>query len=305
MKRRVTGLLRVSAEEQAAADKVGIARQQAAVERVCRVHGLDCVRMVELVDVFGTSVRHCLEIQEIIEDVRTDAVDGIAVAALDRLARTDGFEGFEVFQAFQDAKAVIFAADGVLDFGAVNTFMLTALKGAIVGTQNATLRARMEAGKEGMRKQGRHAGSALTLPRGVAYDRTAHTWSYTPEVAAIVEAFRLVDEEGISNFSELSRRVALKATGLRVTLRNPIYTGWRVIDSKRGGPKRVGPDGRQAARGKVKRAPEEVIRVQVISEPAVALDRFERVQAILDGVGHRRREIRARASNKRNAGTKL
>ena len=296
MKKRVIALLRVSTSEQAATDKVGIARQQAAVERVCGVHDLECVRTVELVDVSGTSVRHCREIQEIIEDVRTGAVDGIAVAALDRLARTDRFEDFGVFQAFQDAKAVIFADDGVLDFAGGNTFMLTALKAAMAGSELASIRARMEGGKEEMRKKGRHAGSALTLPRGVAYDRKTHAWSYTPEVDAIVEAFRLIDEEGVSNFNELSRRVALKATGLKVTLRNPIYTGWRVIDSKRGGPKRVGPDGRQAARGKVKRAPEEVIRVQVISEPAVAPDRFERVQAILDAAGHRWRDIRAHSS---------
>jgi hypothetical protein len=45
--------------------------------------------------------------------------------------------------------------------------------------------------------------------------------------------------------------------------------------------KRVGPDGRKTYRPKARVPDDEVIEVKVIAEPAVAPERFERVQKVL------------------------
>jgi hypothetical protein len=42
--------------------------------------------------------------------------------------------------------------------------------------------------------------------------------------------------------------------------------------------KSIGPGGKQRARPKIARSPDEIIRVKVIDQPAVSLERFERVQ---------------------------
>lgn len=71
----------------------------------------------------------------------------------------------------------------------------------------------------------------------------------------------------------------------RIILRNPIWTGWRVIDKRRdpsGAGKYAGTNGRQADRRKIARADEDVIRVQVIENPLITQQEFETVQKIMD-----------------------
>jgi hypothetical protein len=67
-------------------------------------------------------------------------------------------------------------------------------------------------------------------------------------------------------------------------LMNPIYSGWRIYDEKRD-PSALGyrarPDGRQGERRKIKRSPEEIIRVHVLDGLVSEAD-FERVQRIIE-----------------------
>ena len=68
-------------------------------------------------------------------------------------------------------------------------------------------------------------------------------------------------------------------------MRNPIYTGWRVIDKRRDPSPRgryVTRNGRQGDRRKVLRAPDEIIRRKVIAEPLVSERDFAHVQRIMD-----------------------
>ena len=68
-------------------------------------------------------------------------------------------------------------------------------------------------------------------------------------------------------------------------MRNPIWTGWRMIDKKRdtsSAGRYAGVDGRQADRRKIARAPEDVIRVKVIAEPMVSEEDFRALQRIMD-----------------------
>jgi hypothetical protein len=60
-----------------------------------------------------------------------------------------------------------------------------------------------------------------------------------------------------------------------------MYIGYRTITEKRGPEKVVKKDGRQGDRKKVKRKPDEIIRIKVIEEPLVDEVTFYRVQAII------------------------
>lgn len=68
-------------------------------------------------------------------------------------------------------------------------------------------------------------------------------------------------------------------------MRNPIWTGWRVIDKKRdmsAAGRYQKPNGRQADRRKVPRTPDETIRVRVIDEPLISEQDFQTVQKMMD-----------------------
>jgi len=83
---------------------------------------------------------------------------------------------------------------------------------------------------------------------------------------------------------EVGRKVGIEGFNLRNILRNPIYTGWRVIDKKRDmslAGKYITKDGRQGDRRKIKRLPDEVIRVKVL-EPLISESEFNQVQRIIE-----------------------
>jgi len=72
---------------------------------------------------------------------------------------------------------------------------------------------------------------------------------------------------------------------MHLLLRNPIWTGWRVIDKKRDSSAAgsyASVNGRQADRRKISRAPEDVIRVKVILEPLVSEAYFAQVQRAMN-----------------------
>ena len=90
---------------------------------------------------------------------------------------------------------------------------------------------------------------------------------------------------GTQNYIKLAQLVGVTPRGMHVIMRNPIWTGWRVIDKKRdtsAAGRYPTVNGRQADRRKVMRAPEEVIRRRVISEPLVSETEFQSVQQIMD-----------------------
>lgn len=100
--------------------------------------------------------------------------------------------------------------------------------------------------------------------------------------AVLSSPFRLL-LAGETSYKEVGRKVGVDPFNLRIIMRNPIYTGWRVYTERRdpvgAAPTRNG--GRQADQPKVKRAPEDIIRVKVLN-PVVSEENFQRVQHILD-----------------------
>ena len=135
-----------------------------------------------------------------------------------------------------------------------------------------------------MKRAGRLASGEQTLPFATCYSWDTATYSYDPEeIWRVQEAFRLIDEDGLTNLSECARRVGLKRTAMRPILSNWIFAdGSRVYDKQRDmAVKRIGPNGK-TYRPKIAVPPDQIIKVKVIAEPAVPIERFLRVQKILE-----------------------
>ncbi|WFB36786.1 recombinase family protein [Kiritimatiellota bacterium B12222] len=289
-KSKVIGLIRVSSEQQAEEDRAGIPRQREVINRTIKANNLECIEMIELSDVSGTTVAKSYEIQRVLKMVSTRVIDGIAIADIDRLIRPDQFEDFALLQVFQDAEATLFCGDQKHDLSTDSGYLNTGFQALMAGNEVRTLKRRVHGAKESKRQEGRLPTTTITLPMGISYDRNkekqgllpTECWSYNSEVQPVVEAFRLVDEEGITNLSELGRRVGIHHRTLRNQLRNELYTGWRVYDHKRGKEKYPSKNGKAPDRKKVKRTADEIIRVRVLEPGAVDQERFNRVNKLLN-----------------------
>ena len=141
---------------------------------------------------------------------------------------------------------------------------------------------RVWSAKEEKRRRGELAQSKIVLPWGVDYENGR--FFYKPEAEKVREAFRQF-LGGKQNYLQLSKMLGVTPRGLHLIMRNPIWTGLRVIDKKRdasSGGRYATIDGRQADRRKVFRSPEDVIRVRVITEPLISEEDFQAVQRIMD-----------------------
>lgn len=274
-KPRVVGLVRVSTASQAEEGRGGLARQHTVIRHTVERKGLDCLRVYELTDVSGTTVLQNPQIQEILGLVKSGIIQGLVVADLDRLFRPDCPTDFAILQVFKDTGAVIHSGDIEYDLSSKHGLLFSHIRSAISGYELSLMKERQQGAKEEKRRAGKCPTNSLTLPLGVGYDRQNEKFHWTPEIVKVQELFTLFDAMGIRNYCELQRRTGINHASIRVILRNPIYTGWRVIHSRRG-EKRLSKSGK-TYRVKVKRGAEEVIRVQVLSEPAVSEEVFKRV----------------------------
>ena len=297
---RVIALLRVSTEEQAADDRAGLARQQTVINRTVIANNLDVVRTVTLIDVSGNNVLLNPEFQSILQAVQTREIDGVVVADQDRFVRADDLATLAALDVLKKAKAKLYTGGTVHDYSTNAGIFQSHISAIVAGLELRTIKERMQGGKEEKRKAGKCASSDITLPRGVAYNRKTERWSYIEgDVAAVKEAFKLVDKDGMTNISAIARIVGIQNRTLHNLLRNPIYCGWKVYDKKRSEEKRYRADGSETDRKKVAR--DEPIRMMVIDEPAVTQERFDRVQVLLNNKGTKWR--RERVATEINLGT--
>ena len=156
---------------------------------------------------------------------------------------------------------------------------------AIAGMERTEILERVWTAKEEKRRRGEFAQSRVCLPFGVDYDPSQGKdgWSYNTQAELVRECFRMV-LAGETSYYVIGHALGLQPYNVKIYLRNPIYTGWRVIDERRDpspGAKIYGKNGRQGDRKRIKRTPDEIIRVQVIKEPLVSEADFNLVQRIL------------------------
>src|SRR5260370_12507436 len=79
----------------------------------------------------------------------------------------------------------------------------------------------------------------------------------------------------------MGRRLGVTAPGVAAILRNPIYTGWLVFDHTTV-PGTAQKNGKQGRAKGIPRSPEEIIRIQVISERLISQEQFNAAQRILE-----------------------
>lgn len=273
-------LIRVSTAGQAADDRASIPAQRAINRRTAAAYGLTIVRSIEIADVSGAAVLFAPEIQELIELMNDSEIHGVVTREFSRLMRPENFSDYALLQAFADSNTVLYLPEGPIDFASKTGRLMGTIRAAIAGMERTEILERIWNAKEEKRKAGGFGQSRVCLPFGVDYQ---DGWSYTADAERVREAFRLVLAGNTSYFS-VARSLGFQPQTLKVILRNPVYTGWRVIDKKRDlSPAGKYPtrNGRQGDRRKIARKPEEVIRVKVL-EPLISESDFNRVQAILD-----------------------
>jgi DNA invertase Pin-like site-specific DNA recombinase len=279
--KRVIELLRVSTAGQAAEDKASIPTQRSINRQTALAYGLTIVRSIEISDVSGAQVLLAPEIQEMLKLMNDPEIHGVVVREFSRLMRPENFTDYAMLQAFVDTDTWLYLPEGPINFSSTDGRLLGTMRAVMGGIERTELVKKMWRIKEEKRRNGGFAQAKVCLPFGVGYDGR---WYFTSDAERVGEAFRLV-LGGELSYSALSRRTGIAAFNLRNILRNPIYTGVRVVDKRRDPSpraKRSGVNGRQGDRPKIKRTPEEVIRVQVIKEPLVSEKDFNQVQRILD-----------------------
>ncbi|HMK31927.1 MAG TPA: recombinase family protein [Terriglobales bacterium] len=276
-------LIRVSTEGQAADDRASIPAQHAVNERTCAHYGLEIVKSIEISDVSGASVLLAPEMQQLIQFIQSPDIDGVVTREFSRLMRPENFSDYALLQAFVDSNTVLYLPEGPLDLTSKTGRLMGTIRAAIAGLERTEILERIWTAKEAKRRRGELAQSQIVLPYGVGYAEGTGFY-YKPEAERIREAFRQF-LAGNQSYSQLAKLVGVTPRGAHLVLRNPIWTGWRVIDKKRDtstAGRYASVNGRQADRRKIYRSAEEVIRVKVIAEPLVSEEEFQAVQRIMD-----------------------
>jgi DNA invertase Pin-like site-specific DNA recombinase len=277
-------LIRVSTEGQAAETSASIPAQRNVNRQTAASFGLTVVRSIEMSDVSGAAVLFAPEMKELLRLIQSPDVNGVVTKEFSRLMRPENFADYALLQAFAETNTVLYLPEGPLDLSTKEGRLIAPIRAAIAGLERTEILERVWHAKEAKRRAGEMPQSQITLPFGVGYDRKTNTWYYKPESEKIRLAFAAF-LAGETSYYSVGNRLGISPFGLRIMLRNPIYTGWRVIDKRRDpsvAAHKAGKDGRQADRRKIVRAPEEVIRIKVINTPLVESEDFDRVQQIMD-----------------------
>ena len=230
--KRVIELIRVSTESQASDDRASIPAQRAINRRTAAQYGLHIVRSIEISDVSGAAVLLAPEMQEMMRLMVSPEIHGIVAREFSRLMRPENFSDYALLQAFADTKTVLYLPDGPVDLSSKSGRLMGTLRAAIAGLERTEILERIWSAKEEKRRAGKMPQSEITLPFGVGYDREKERWYYTAEAEKVREAFRRF-MAGETSYYSLGKSLGIHPYSLRVIMRNPIYTGWRVIDKRR------------------------------------------------------------------------
>jgi site-specific DNA recombinase len=281
--KRVIELIRVSTEGQAAGDRASIPSQRAVNRRTCAQYGLEIGSSIEISDVSGARVLFAPEMKRLIEGMQSPEIHGVVAREFSRLMRPENFSDYALLQAFADTKTVLYLPDGPIDLSNKTGRFMGAIRAAMAGMERSEILERIWTAKEEKRRRGELAQSITVLPWGVGYE-SGRGFFYKPEADRMRDVFSQF-LAGNQSYSQLCGLLGVTPRGLHLIMRNPIWMGWRIIDKKRDlsdAGRYTRADGRQADRRKIARAPEEVIRIKVISEPLLSETEFQAVQLLMD-----------------------
>jgi DNA invertase Pin-like site-specific DNA recombinase len=278
--KRCLQLLRVSTMGQADADRASLPSQRTINQQTADRYGLTIVRSIEMAGVSGAAVLLAPEMQEMIRLMQDVEIHGVIAREFSRLMRPENFADYALLQSFVDSNTVLYLPEGPIDFSSDSGMILGTVHATLGGIERKQMKKKIWAAREEKRRNKELGGSRILLPYGVSYP-----WAWTADAERVREVFRLF-LSGHTSYAELSKILGVTVPGLRAIMRNPIYTGWRVITHKRDMslsglyPTR---DGRQGDRRKIRRAPDEVIRVRIEQlEPLISESDFQRVQSVMD-----------------------
>lgn len=279
--KRVIELIRVSTEGQAGDDRASIPSQRVINRRTESNYGLKIVRSIEISDVSGTAVLRCPEVIEMLELIKDSEIHGVVAREFSRLMRPEDFSDYYILQVFADTKTILYLPEGPIDFSNKMGRVYGVMQAAWAGAQRIEFLENGWNAKEEKRRAGGFAQSPICLPFGVTF-KDNH-WSYTADAERVKEAFRLFTS-GLTSYTAIGRKLGIEPYNIKVFLKNPIYTGTRVIDKKRdASPAGKYPtrNGRQGDRRKIQRAPEDVIRVKVL-DPLISESKFRQAQNLME-----------------------
>src|SRR3954468_12143982 len=229
--KRVIELIRVSTEGQAATDRASIPAQRTVNRRTCAQYALEIVRSIEISDVSGACVLLAPEMQQLVEAMRSPEIDGVVAREFSRLMRPENFEDFALLQAFVDSKTVLYLPEGPLDLNSKTGRLMGTIRAAMAGMERTEILERIWSAKEEKRRRGELGQSKVVLPWGVGHD-SSRGFFYKPEAERVREAYRQF-LAGDQSYGRLAKLVGVTPRGMHLIMRNPIWTGWRVIDKKR------------------------------------------------------------------------
>lgn len=279
MTKRCIELLRVSTLGQADADRASLPSQRTVNRRTAEQFGLTIVRSIEMAGVSGATVLLAPEMQEMIRLMHDREIHGVITREFSRLMRPENYSDYALLQVFVETNTILYLPEGPLNFATPDGRLMGTMKATIGGLERLELQKKIWNSREEKRKRKELGGSRVILPYGVAYP-----WAWTADAEKVREAFRLF-LSGHTSYVRLAELLSVTPAGAKCILRNPIYTGWRVIDKKRDltlAGKYATPNGRQGDRRKVTREPNEIIRVRIDGlEPIVTEADFEQVQRII------------------------
>jgi len=239
--------------------------------------------------VSGSRLLASPEFQEFLRHLEEPSIRAVVTKEFSRLMRPENFNDFAILQCFVDNSITLHLPDGPIDFSKKFDKFMATIKAGMAGMELEELRRRMDDAKEEMRRQGKHPGGSHTLPKGIAYSNK-EGWHYTPEIELVKRIFRLF-QTGEHNLAEISRQTGIPRPTVAYTLKNAAYTGWMVYDEKRDRSLAgyvAKPNGKQGYRKKIKREPDEIIRVKLPLEPLLSKEEFQAIQTILE---RRRRAV--------------
>jgi len=293
---RGIGLIRVSTEEQSSEKHAGVPAQRHAIQTIARQRGIELVKTFEITDVSGSRILTAPEFQEFLLSLEDPTIKAVVAKEFSRLMRPENFSDYTILQVFVDNDVTLHLPDGPIDFSKKFDKFAALLKAGMAGLELEELRRRMEDGKEELRRQGKHPGGSHTLPKGIAYSKGEGGWYYTEDIELVKQIFGLF-QTGEHNLAEISRRTGIPRPTVAYTLKNRAYTGWMIYDEKRDRtlegyvPK---PGGKQGYRKKIKREPDEIIKVKLPLEPLLSEKEFRTIQATLERRRRTVNEIRGR-----------